>query len=163
RSRRYYMMWAIIGYALGLALIAIGMQKNLAHDFDFVFIWQSGNHYNYIGSLLVAMAHISVVMLICQSGALAGLKRRLGAVGQMALTNYLMHTILLTPVFYGFGLGLYGTIDRFWLMFFVLGVWILQLIISPIWLKHFRFGPAEWVWRSLTYWQRQPMKKTMVG
>ncbi len=158
RSKRFYLSWAIFGYALGLSLIFVGIQQNMAHEFDFVFAWQSGNTFNYIGSLLVALGHISVVMLICQSGALAGLRRRLGAVGQMALTNYLMHTILLTPIFYGFGLGLFGYIDRFWLMPFVLGVWILQLIISPIWLKHFRFGPAEWLWRSLTYWQRQPMR-----
>ncbi|MFC1475594.1 DUF418 domain-containing protein [Candidatus Zixiibacteriota bacterium] len=158
RSRRFYLSWAIIGYALGLALVYVGIKQNMAHEFDFVFAWQSGNNFNYIGSLLVAMGHISTVMLICRSGIFAGLLRRLGAVGQMALTNYLLHTILLTPVFYGFGLGLYGSIDRFWLMGFVLGMWILQLIVSPIWLKHFRFGPAEWLWRTLTYGRRQPMR-----
>jgi uncharacterized protein len=158
RSRRFYIFWVIFGYALGLFLIYIGIKQNMAHDFDFVFGWKLGDHFNYVGSLFVAMGHVSAVMLICKSGILAGLRRRLGAVGQMALTNYLMHTILLTPIFYGFGLGFFGYIDRFWLMPFVLGVWILQLIISPIWLKHFRFGPAEWLWRSLSYWQRQPMR-----
>ena len=158
RSKRFYLFWVVFGYALGLFLIYNGIKQNMAHNFDFVFGWKLGDHFNYIGSLFVAMGHISVVMLICKSGLLAELRRRLGAVGQMALTNYLMHTILLTPIFYGFGLGLYGQFDRFWLMWFMLGVWILQLIISPIWLRHFHFGPAEWLWRSLTYGRRQPMR-----
>jgi uncharacterized protein len=158
RSTRFYSGWLVAGYVIGLVLVYSGMQQNLAHDFDFVFTWKTGNTFNYVGSLFVALGHISVVMLICRTGVLAGLRRRLGAVGQMALSNYLLHTILLTPIFYGFGLGLFGRIDRFWLMFFVVGVWIIQLLISPAWLKHFRFGPAEWIWRSLTYWRRQPMR-----
>jgi uncharacterized protein len=76
----------------------------------------------------------------------------------MAFTNYLMHTLICTTIFYGYGLGLFGRVERFGLMAFVLGIWILQLLVSPIWLKHFRFGPAEWLWRSLTYWRRQPMR-----
>jgi uncharacterized protein len=48
-------------------------------------------------------------------------------------------------------------------MLFVAGVWIVQLIVSPIWLAQFRFGPAEWLWRSLTYWQRQPMRRAARG
>lgn len=158
RSARFYIFWVVLGYALGLFLIYAGIKQNIAHDFDFVFGWKLGDHFNYIGSVFVAMGHISVVLLICKTGILAGLRRRLGAVGQMALTNYLMHTILLTPIFYGFGLGLFGSIDRFWLMGFVLAVWILQLLISSLWLKHYRFGPTEWLWRSLTYWRRQPMR-----
>jgi uncharacterized protein len=160
RSRSFYLYSIIFGYGLGLSLIAVGITRNLAHDFDFVFGFKLGNHFNYVGSILVALGHVGVVMLACKSGILSGLRRRLAAVGQMALTNYLSHTLLLTPIFYGFGLGLFGSLDRFWLMFFVLGVWLLQLIISPIWLRHFRFGPAEWAWRSLTYWKRQPLRIT---
>jgi uncharacterized protein len=69
-----------------------------------------------------------------------------------------LHTIICTTIFYGYGLGLFNRIERFGLMGFVLAIWILQLIISPVWLKHFRFGPAEWLWRSLTYKRRQPMR-----
>ena len=84
---------------------------------------------------------------------------RFSAVGRMALSNYLMHSIMLTSVFYGYGLGLYGEIPRFVQMVFVVGVIGLQLYISPYWLQRYRFGPAEWLWRSLTYWQRQPMRR----
>jgi uncharacterized protein len=76
----------------------------------------------------------------------------------MAFTNYVMHSVICTIIFTGFGFKLYGTLQRYQLYYVVAGIWILQLIVSPIWLKYFRFGPLEWVWRSLTYWKRQPMR-----
>ncbi len=158
RSLRFYITCIVLGYGLGLPLVWYGAGELMAHSFDFVYDFKLGGHYNYVGSVLIALGHLGLVMLVCRSALLSGLKRRLAAVGRMALTNYLMHTILLTPIFCGFGLGLFGQIDRFGLMAFVLGMWILQLLISPIWLKHFRFGPAEWLWRSLTYRRRQPMR-----
>ena len=79
-------------------------------------------------------------------------------VGRMALTNYLMHSIVLTTIFYGYGFGLYGRIPRLWQMAFVAGLISLQLVISPWWLSKYRFGPAEWAWRSLTYRQLQPFR-----
>ena len=85
-------------------------------------------------------------------------RARLAAVGQMALTNYLTQSIFQTLVFTGIGLGLFGRLERAELYYVVVAIWIVQLVWSPIWLRHFRFGPAEWLWRSLTYWKRQPMR-----
>lgn len=67
----------------------------------------------------------------------------------MALSNYLTHSIVCTTRFYGCGLNLYGTINRTGLALIVLSIWAAQLAYSPIWLRHFRYGPAEWLWRSL--------------
>ena len=89
---------------------------------------------------------------------LTSLKRRLAAVGRLALTNYLMQTVICTSLFYGWGLGLFDKLDRFALLGVVLMVSIFQLLISLPWLARFRFGPAEWLWRSLTYFRRQPMR-----
>src|SRR5262245_12394137 len=97
-------------------------------------------------------------MLICQSGAVPWLTRRLAAVGRMALTNYLATSLVCTTLFYGYGLDFFGTIHRPLLYAIVLAIWSLQLLISPLWLEPFRFGPAEWLWRSLTYWKLQPMR-----
>ena len=97
-------------------------------------------------------------MLIVKAGAITWLTRRLAAVGRMALTNYLTHSIVCTTLFYGYGFALYGTMNRTALFGVVIVIWSVQLILSPIWLAHFRFGPAEWVWRSLTYWRFQPMR-----
>ena len=75
----------------------------------------------------------------------------------MALSNYLTHSIVCTTLFYGYGFGLFGHINRTGLAAIVVLIWAAQLFYSPIWLKYFRFGPAEWLWRSLTYGRPQPM------
>jgi uncharacterized protein len=123
-----------------------------------VWTYRVGHLPNYVGSVLVAFGHISLVMLIVQRGALSGLMTRFSAVGRMAFSNYLMHSLLLTTVFYGYGFGLYAHVPRWQQMFFVAAVLGLQLWMSPWWLARFRFGPAEWLWRSLTYWRWQPMQ-----
>ncbi len=116
-----------------------------------------GIFYNAFGSLVVALGHVGMLMLVVQSGLIAWLTTRLAAVGRMALSNYLTHSLVCTTLFYGYGFGLFGHINRTGLAGIVLFIWIFQLVVSPIWLKHFRFGPAEWLWRSLTYWRIQPI------
>jgi uncharacterized protein len=109
------------------------------------------------GRLAVALGHIGLVMFLCQTGRMPGALSRLAAVGRMALSNYLLESVICTLIFDGYGLGLYARLGRAELLFVVFMVWASILALSPIWLRHFRFGPVEWVWRSLTYWQRQPM------
>jgi uncharacterized protein len=77
----------------------------------------------------------------------------------MAFTNYLVQTVICTTIFYGHGFGLFGSVERTGQILIVLAVWALQLWYSPLWLRHFRFGPAEWLWRSLTYGRPQPMRR----
>ena len=86
------------------------------------------------------------------------LVRRLGAVGQMAFTNYITQSVLCSFLFTGYGLCLYGRLQRYQLYYVVAAIWLLQLIVSPIWHQHFRFGPLEWGWRPLTYWKRPPFR-----
>ncbi|MCH8865599.1 MAG: DUF418 domain-containing protein [Proteobacteria bacterium] len=114
---------------------------------------------NYFGSIIVGLGHVSIVMLLIKTGFVPCLLQRFAAVGRMALTNYLMHSVILTTVFYGYDLGLYGRVPRFWEMGFVVAVIGLQMWISPWWLARYRFGPVEWLWRSLPYWTRQPMRR----
>ena len=100
-----------------------------------------------------------MLLLLVKCEVMTWLTRRLGAVGQMALSNYLTHSVVCSTLFCGYGFGLYGRLARHELYYVVGGLWLFQLWISPIWLRHFQFGPAEWAWRSLTYWQRQPMRR----
>ena len=65
----------------------------------------------------------------------------------------------MTSLFYGYGLGLYAEVPRVVQQGFVIALIGLQVLVSPWWLERFRFGPAEWLWRSLTYGQRQPMRR----
>jgi uncharacterized protein len=76
----------------------------------------------------------------------------------MALTNYLGQTLVCVLVFDGWALGQWGRWGIGSQLVLVLGIWAAELALSPIWLRRFRFGPLEWLWRSLTYWRRQPMR-----
>lgn len=155
----FYRRMLVIGYGLGLPVMLFSAYSLSAHQWDGQYQFRIGMVPNYIGSILVAMGHIAAVMLIVKRGLFSALMARCTAVGRMALSNYLMHSIVLTTIFYGYGLGLYGTIPRIWQMAFVAGLLGFQLWLSPIWLDRFRFGPVEWLWRSLTYWRRQPMRR----
>ncbi len=159
RSRRTYITMAIVGLLAGLSLIYTGIRFNQAAQWDLRSSFFQGAQFNYWGSLLVSTAYIGLMMLFCQSVAGGWLKGSLRAVGQMAFTNYLMHTLICITIFYGPGFGLFAQVGRVGQIGIVLVIWVAQLIYSPIWLRHFRFGPFEWLWRSLTYWQLQPMRR----
>jgi len=159
RSARAYAAMMIAGYLVGLPIVYAGAQDNIRHEFDLVHGFQFAMQFNYVGSLFVAAGHIGLVMLVCRLGLWRGATGALAAVGQMAFTNYLMHSLICSLIFNGYGLGWWNTLSRIETLGVVLGVWTLQLIVSPIWLRHFHFGPLEWLWRSLTYWQARPMRR----
>ena len=155
RSNSFYIKLLLFGYATGLSLNTVLVLRIAAAKYDLLTAVDAYGYYQ-LGRLLVALAHVSLLVLIVKHGALTWLTRRLAAVGQMAFSNYISHTLIATTLFYGFGFGLYGKLERYQLYGVVAAIWTFQLIISPIWLRHYRFGPLEWAWRSLTYWQRQP-------
>jgi hypothetical protein len=94
-------------------------------------------------------------------GCLSPLSRAASASApSLAFTNYLATSIICTLIFNGSGFGLFGQLARVQMYLVVAAVWTVQLAWSRPWLNHFRFGPFEWVWRSLTYWKRQPMRVT---
>ena len=159
RSKQFYTRMMLLGFLLGFPLVIAGVVQNFAHNWEFAYSMFVGSQFNYWGSILVSFGYIGMVMLIAKSGWIPSVVNRFAAVGRMALTNYFLQTLICTTVFYGHGLGWFGQVERTGQILFVLGVWALLLIISPIWLKHFRFGPFEWLWRSLTYWHWQPMRR----
>jgi uncharacterized protein len=161
RSRRFYLGMAALAYGIGLPLVAVDAWLLIRQNFAPMAMLRSVFLLNYFGGLIVALGHVAAVMLVVQAGALAWLTARLAAVGRMALSNYLIHSILCTTLFYGYGFGLFGHVNRVGLACIVLLIWVAQLAYSPIWLARFRFGPAEWLWRSLTYWRIQPIRRPM--
>ncbi|MFI5458252.1 MAG: DUF418 domain-containing protein [Isosphaerales bacterium] len=162
RSFRFYLWMCGVGYGIGLPLMVFDALELIRHEFSMDYRMHGGSFYNMFGSVVVALGHVGLLMVIVQSGALGWLTRRLAAVGRMALSNYLTHSLVCTTLFYGYGFGLFGHINRTGLAAIVLAIWVFQLVLSPIWLEHFRFGPAEWIWRSLTYWRLQPMRVNTV-
>jgi uncharacterized protein len=154
---------------LYMLLVGLGIGALLSY-YNLYFIYRVNyNWYEYhkqapfsfyeIARVFRSLGFFALVMLLYKVKGFQRLFDLMRPVGQMAFTNYLMQSILCGLVFYGFGLGLYGKLQRYELYYIVGAVWIVQIIYSHIWLRYYRFGPFEWAWRSLTYWKRQPMKK----
>ena len=97
----------------------------------------------------LALAYAAAIVLAVQSGTMRWLTVRFAAAGRMAFSNYLGTSLIMTTIFYGYGLGWFGYLHRAQLYWLVLGQWLLILSWSPWWLRHFRYGPFEWAWRSL--------------
>jgi uncharacterized protein len=157
RSPRFYTLLALAGYGIGIPINVWMALHDAAHDFDPAQMFVAWTGYD-LGRLAVTLGHVGMIMLAVKSGILPWLSSRLAAVGQMALTNYLTTSILCTTIFEGYGFGLFGRLQRAQLLLVVAPIWTAQLLWSRAWLRHFRFGPMEWVWRSLTYWRPQPMR-----
>jgi uncharacterized protein len=158
-STRTYARMCVVGYVIGLPIVLLGVSVLQQNDFDFIFMFTVGWHFNYVGSVAVALGHIGLIMLAVRFNWLGLLARPLAAVGRTALTNYLMQSVLMILIFTGAGLGLFRQLDRAPLLLIVLAIWIAQLAFSTWWLQHYRFGPAEWLWRSLTYLRLQPLRR----
>jgi uncharacterized protein len=161
RTRRFYLIMMVVGYAIGLSINYYESIIQIRSGFNPVVMKQAEMTYQ-IGRPLTTLGHVGLFMLFINSGILGWLQRSLSAVGKMALTNYLTHSIICGVVFLGFGFGLYGQLQRYELYYVVGSIWVFQLIASPIWMHHFHYGPAEWVWRSLAYKKRPPFKKAAI-
>jgi uncharacterized protein len=142
----------------GALLTLYGAYRNFEENWSVDYSMFQGTQFNYWGSILVSLGYIGLVMLVCKHTQILAKLNPLAAVGRMALTNYLTQTFLCTLIFYGHGLGFFDSVSRLGQLSVVVAIWALQLILSPLWLKHFRFGPFEWLWRSLSYWRIQPMR-----
>jgi uncharacterized protein len=155
---RTYWTIALLGFGIGLPIAALAVRSDIVSGFDPVSIARNAA-VNAVARVPIAIAHVAVVMLVCQAGVLRVLTSSLAAVGQTAFSCYIATSLMCTTLFYGYGFGLFGRLQRYQLYFVVGAVWVALLIAAPIWLRYFRFGPLEWLWRSLTYVERQPMRR----
>lgn len=159
REAGFYARLALAGYACGLPLVVGGILFNEFRGFDPALLAGPGMLFNAVGSVGVALGHVGLVVWAFRRGWLAGLWRGLARAGQMALSNYLAQSVLASLAFYGFGFGLAGELGRPGQMLFVVFVWVVQVLWSAAWLERHRYGPVEWLWRSLTYWRWQPLRR----
>jgi uncharacterized protein len=156
-ASRTYARVAVGGIAAGLALAWYGAMeleriRFAMPDRAITDLW------NYTGAVFASVGYASAIILAVKQGALNRVRAALAAVGQMAFSNYLFQSIVTSILFLGWGFGLAGQLDYAEQLLVVATIWGIQLVISPLWLAHYRFGPAEWLWRSLTYWERQPIR-----
>ncbi len=156
--RRWLIALAGVGLVLGTAWTLVLLGWAWPRHFpalampDILAYWAGPGH------LLMALGYAATIMLAMPYLVVTRPGRRLRAAGRMAFSNYLGTTMVMTAIFYGWGLGFYGRIAPAYQPLFVLGGWALMLGWSQPWLARFRQGPLEWAWRSLTEWRMMPWR-----
>ena len=156
RRPAFYAQQTAIGLGVGIALVAWGLMQHHATGWNMRDSFFLVGQWNYWGSILVSLGYIGLLVTIWKAGVARGLTARFAAVGRMAFSCYIVETLVSTLVFYGHGLGLFGTVDRLQQMVFTFAVWVVLLVVAPLWLARFQYGPLEWLWRSLTYGRFEP-------
>ena len=154
KSTLFYLRMVVIGFIVGLIFTLIGLWLNYHFGWKANYTAVGGRLLNHIGTPFLACAYLGMLVLWSNKASsiwVEKLKQKLQAVGQMALTNYIMQSAIGLVMFTGVGFSFYGQLSRMELALIVFAVWLFQLWFSSIWLQHFRFGPLEWLWRSLTY------------
>jgi uncharacterized protein len=160
RPRDFYPRLFITGWLLGLPIILLGVIRMSQANWEAAYSFMIGGTYNYAASILVSLGWIGLFVSVWITRALGTFANRLVAVGRTAFSCYILTSLMCTFIFYGHGLGLFGRVRRPGQVLVTLIVWTTLLIVAPLWLERFRFGPLEWVWRTLTYGERQPMRRS---
>ncbi|GHE88817.1 DUF418 domain-containing protein [Thalassotalea profundi] len=153
-----YKMMMRIGLSLGIFLNAAGLLllQQPAAQISTV-IASVGEMIFFVGQYVLTAGYLGLVICLLNNTKWHARLAKFAPMGKMALTNYLMHSIILTSIFYGYAGGQYGEISRGPQVLIVLAIIIFQILLSTWWLNHYRFGPMEWLWRSITYKKFQPM------
>lgn len=153
-----YLLLLLTG-AAAFAAMGWAVCREVAGGMDDPFATALRTTINAFLAPVMTLGYVALICLIVKS-PLRGLTRPLAATGQMAFTNYLTQSIIMTSIFYGGrGLGLFGTMTLAEQAMVVGAIWLVQLVWSPLWLAVFRYGPFEWVWRSLTFGRPVPFRR----
>lgn len=150
--------WIALAIAAATALLLYFFRDDLAGWFARGDHGEAANR--LFGTLLSSWFELSgtalwaLVLLALFQSPVRALLRPLAGVGRTTLTLYILQSLVFVPIFYGFGLGLYDDWDQRTRLLVGLGAIAAQLVLAHWWLRHFRYGPVEWVWRALTYWRR---------
>lgn len=144
-----------VGVALALASTAVAVQFDWVHDATRSMLAMA---LMLVASPLMSLGYLALIIRALQTDRGARVLAVFAPAGRMALTNYLLQSLIGTLVFYGHGLGLWGQVARRWQLLGVLVVFATQVAASRWWLSRFRFGPVEWLWRACTYGRFPPMR-----
>ena len=153
---RTYLAMMVGGYAIGFPLNLYEANWLMSHAFSGLARHQADITYDF-ARLAQTTGHLGLLGLFLKSGIFSWFRQSMAAVGRMALTNYLTHSLVALIIFVL--LGYWGQLMRHQLYYIVFSIWAVQIVISPIWLKHFHFGPVEWLWRYLTYGTPPPFRR----
>ena len=158
KSTGFYLRLSALSLGIGLPLSVLAFHWLQTNDFEAyrTAVWFT---LSLLLSVPMALGYMGVIMLIARLPLFRPLQQALAAVGRMALTNYLLHSLIGAIVFHGWAMGYYQQLEFPALGWIVLAVWAINIGFSLIWLRFCHFGPVEWLWRSLTYWRLQPLLK----
>jgi uncharacterized protein len=152
-----YRRIALIAIPVGLIAFAAIVAVDIASGFHLPYLFAGLSAASAPFRPLMAFGYAALIILLCRNPG--WLAQRIAAVGRTAFTNYLGTSLVAAFVFYGWGLGLYGKVSRAEAWLLVPLVWLVMLAWSKPWLERFRYGPLEWLWRSLARLELQPMRK----
>lgn len=150
RDIGFYRRLAVLGLGVGLAvnLCEVAIQTRSG----FALRWMADSIVTYdLGRVFMALGWAALLAIVCLKGWLGRVRAALAAAGRMALSNYILQSVLGLAIFTSLGLGLWNELPRHQLYLVVLAEWIVCIAFSIYWLRRFRFGPLEWLWRTLTY------------
>ena len=153
--RRLWLWGLIVGVIGNLAYVIAGQVANRSDPSPQLILALIGQTF---GAPALSIFYMISLVLLAQTATRERRLLPLASVGRMAISNYLLQTLICTTLFYGYGFGLYGQVGATAGVLLTIAIYALQIPLSVWWLRHFRFGPVEWLWRSLTYGQRQPMR-----
>ncbi|HEY0314805.1 MAG TPA: DUF418 domain-containing protein [Sphingomonas sp.] len=161
-QRRRYVRAAALGCAIGLPLSAALCWLGIRSGFNTLTVFAASTLGGVLLRPILALAGAALAILWL-SGGDGPIRRRIVATGRTAFSNYLGTSLVMTALFYGWGFGLFGRIDRVWLYPIVAAAWLLMLGWSGPWLARFRYGPLEWLWRSLARGKMQPLRRNAIA
>ena len=153
RSASFYRRLAIVGVGVGLVVNAWEVAMKVGSGYAVQWVSGISVPSQDVGRVALALGYVGLIALVCRRGSLAKVRVALAAVGRMALTNYILQSVVALVVFHGFALALWNELPRHQLYLVVLGEWLLAVVASVYWLRRHRFGPLEWLWRQLTYYR----------
>lgn len=154
---RHTLIWGmIIGLPTSLFYTVAMMGGDLANSY---FLWLLSYALTIVGGPAQSLAYAAVLVLLLQREWWRRWLRAFGHTGKMALSNYLLQSVICTTIFYSYGFGLFGAVGRATGLGLTVLIFVVQMGFSTWWLNRFQFGPMEWLWRTLTYGKCQPMRR----
>src|SRR5688572_16445940 len=163
RSPQFYARLAIAGFCVGLPMAAFGLWRSHSTGWNVRDAYFLNSQWNYWASVPIALGWIGLFLRWWQSAVARALVARLAAVGRMAFSCYIAETLICTTLYYGHGFGQFGATDQVSQLLVTLAVWFVLLGAAPLWLARFRYGPLEWLWRSLTYGRVEPLSRRAIA
>lgn len=162
-SRSAYVRTMVVGYTVATIMVGVGMVEVAQADFSRAsiarWLWAP---YEFV-VIPAVMANVALVVLLAQTRWARPVMSALGNVGKTAFSNYILTSLVCQTIFAWGPWHLFGRLEYYQYLYVIAALWALNIVASGLWLRRFQFGPLEWVWRSLTYWKRQPLLRVSSG